>query len=73
MCIIVYLESSKVNDAVDVGMSSKHLTQSLLVCDVHLVEGWPLATDQLNAIQGNLRGVVQAVDNYNLITMLKKG
>jgi hypothetical protein len=72
-CILAYLESCKVDDAVNVRVCCKDLAQCLLVGDVDLVEDWPFAADQLNAVQGYLRRVVQAVDNDNLVAMLKKG
>jgi hypothetical protein len=67
-----YLESGEVNDTVDVWMRSKDLVQALLVCDVDLVKFRSLSAEQLNAIEGNLRGVVQAVDNHDLVAMLEQ-
>lgn len=54
MCILAYLESCEVDDAVYVGMCCKDLAQCLLIGNVDLVEGWPFAADQLNAVQGHL-------------------
>jgi len=61
-----------VNDAVDAWMRSKDLVQALLVRDVDLVKFRSLSAEQLNAIEGNLRGVVQAVDNHDLVAMFEQ-
>jgi hypothetical protein len=60
------------NHTIDVRMRSKDLVHSIFICDVDLVEGWPLAAKQLNAIERNFGGVVKAVDNDDLVAMFEK-
>lgn len=61
------------DDTVDVGVSCKDLVQSLLVGDVDLIEGWSFPADQLDAVQSNLRGVVEVINNDNFIAMFEQG
>jgi hypothetical protein len=68
-----YLQSSKVDNAVNVGMRHKDLVQCLFICDVDLVEVWSLAAEQLDAVEGDFRGIVEAVDNYNFVAMFEEG
>jgi hypothetical protein len=62
-----YLESGKVDDIVDVGVLSKHLVQRGLVCDVAFVEGGALAADELDAVDDLGGGVVEVVDDDDLV------
>ena len=48
-----YLQSSKVDNAVNAGMRHKDLVQCLFICDVDLVEVWSLAAEQLDAVEGD--------------------
>lgn len=68
-----HLESSKVNDTVDLGVRSKDLVELLVVGDVGLVELGPLAADELNAVQGDLGRVVETVYNDDLVAILQQG
>ena len=68
-----YLQSSKVDNAVNIGMRRKDLVQCLFICDVDLVEVWSLAAEQLDAVEGDFRGIVEAVDNYNFVAMFEEG
>jgi hypothetical protein len=68
-----YLQSSKVDNAVNVGMRRKDLVQCLFVCDVDLVEVWSLAAEQLDSVKGDFRGIVEAVDDHNFVAMFEKG
>lgn len=54
-------------------MRCKDLVQCLFICDVNLVEVWSLAAEQLDALEGDFRGIVEAVDNHNFAAMFKKG
>lgn len=69
----MYLQGSKVDDAVDFWVFGKDFHEFCFVCDVDLVEGWPLSTQKLNAIKGNDRGIVEAVDDDHLIVILEEG
>jgi hypothetical protein len=62
-----------VDDTVNLGVGGKDLVEGRLVGDVDLVEGWSLSAEQLNSIQHNLGGVVQAVYDDDLVPMLEEG
>jgi hypothetical protein len=62
-----------VDDAVDGGVFGKHLVEGLLVGDVDLVEIRSAARQQLDAVKGNLRGVVEAVDNDDIVAGVQQG
>lgn len=61
------------NDTIDLGVLIKDLVQGGLVRDVHLVELWSLAADELNAVEGHLGRVVEVIDNHHLVAVLEKG
>lgn len=61
------------DDAVDLGVLLEDLVEAGLVGDVYLVELWPLAADELNAVEGHLGRVVEVIDNHHLIAILEKG
>jgi hypothetical protein len=61
-----------VDHAVDVRMLCKDIVQSCFVGDVNLVELGSFSAEQLNAIECYFGGVVQAVHNHNLVSMLEK-
>lgn len=60
------------DNAVDVWVLGEYLVQALFVGNVDLVENWLLSAEQLNATEGDLRGVVQAVNNNDLVAMFEK-
>lgn len=61
------------DDTLNIRMLGENLGQSLLVGNIDLVELWPLPTEKLYAIKGDLRGVVEAVDDDNFVAMLEEG
>lgn len=67
------LESSKVDDTVNVRVLLEDLVESVLVGDIGLVEFGPLAADELDAIQSDLGGVVEVIDNHDLVAVLQEG
>lgn len=69
----MYLESSEVNDAVNVGVGRKHLVKGSWVGDISLDELRPLAGDQFNAIEDLFGRVVQVVSDDDLVTSLDEG
>ena len=69
----VYLQCSKVNDIVDIGVLLKHLLESSFVCDVCLVELRPLPADELNAVDDFFRRIVEVIHNYDLVIGLEEG
>ena len=68
-----HLERGKMDDTVDIGMRSEDLVQSFFICDIDLVELRSLSAEQLNAVEGNLGGIVEGIDDDDFVTMLKKG
>ncbi|KAJ6444934.1 LOW QUALITY PROTEIN: putative quinone oxidoreductase [Purpureocillium lavendulum] len=67
------LDSFKVDDAVDGGVLGKDLVEALLVGDVDLVEGGPATAEKLDAVEGDLGRVVEAVDNDDIVAVLEEG
>lgn len=67
------LQSSKVDNIVDVGMVGEDLLEGLLVGDVGIVEDGTLAGDGLNTVEDLLGRVVQVVDNDDLVVGLEQG
>ena len=61
------------NDIVDIRVLLKHLVQGLLIGDVERVVLGSLAADQLDAVQDLLGGVVEVVDDDDLVVGLEKG
>lgn len=70
--LLTCLEGSKVNHAVNLGVLLEDLVESILVGDVDLVEVGALAAEELNAVDGDLGGVVKAVDDDHIVAVLKK-
>lgn len=69
---VTHLKGSEVNDAVDGGMLLEDFVYCTFLGEVGLVKDRPLPSDKLNAIEGDLRGVVEVVYNDDLIAMLKQ-
>ena len=61
------------DDIVNVWVLSEDLVERCLVCDVAFVEGGSLAADELDAVDDFWRGVVEVVDDDDLVICLKKG
>jgi hypothetical protein len=61
-----------VNDIVDIRVLLEHLVQGLLISDVERVVLGSLAADQLNAVQDLLGGVVEVVDDDDLVVGLEE-
>lgn len=68
-----HLQSSKVDDIVNVWVLFKHLVERGLVCNVDLVEGRSLAADELDAVHDFWRRVVEVVDDDDLVVCLEEG
>ena len=60
------------NNTVNIWMGSEDFVQSLLVCHIDLVEYWSLTAKKLNAVKGNFRGIVERIDDYDLVAMLEE-
>ena len=61
------------NHIVNVWVLLKHFVQLLLVGDIQRVVLRPLAADELDAVQDLLGGVVEVVDDDDLVVGLEKG
>lgn len=70
---MVHLQSSELDDAVNGGVLLEDLVEGGLVGDVGLVEDRALPADQLHAVEGDLGGVVEAVDDDNIISVFEEG
>lgn len=68
-----HLEGCEVNHTVDIWVSGKDPVKASLICDVDLVEIWSLAAEQFDAVEGHLGGVVQTVDDDDLVAMFEEG
>ena len=60
------------DDTVDIGILSKDFVQCLFVCDIDMVEVWPFAAEQLDAVEGDFGGVVETVDDHDFVAMLEE-
>lgn len=69
---VTCLESCEVNDTVNGGVLLEDLVESLLILDVGLVELGSLAADELDAVESNLRGVVEVIDNHHFVSVLEQ-
>jgi hypothetical protein len=61
-----------VNDIVNIRVLLEHLIQGLLIGDVERVVLGFLAADQLNAVQDLFGGVVEVVDDDDLVVGLEE-
>lgn len=68
-----YLQSSEVDHAVDVGVGCEDLIQTFLVGDIDLVELGSFLAQQLDAVDGDLGGIVETVDDDDLVAMVEQG
>lgn len=66
------LESGEVDDTVDGWVLLKDLVESLLVRDVGLVKLGSLAADELDAVESDLGGVVEVIDNHHFVAVLEQ-
>jgi len=60
------------DDTVDIGILSKDFVQCLFVCDIDMVEVWSLPAEQLDAVEGDFGGIVETVDDHDLVAMLEE-
>lgn len=61
------------NNTVDIRVLLEHLIQLLLVGDIAGVELGSLAADELDAVEDFVRGVVEVVDDDDLVVCLEEG
>lgn len=66
------LQSSEVDNAVNVGVGLEDLVETLLVGDIELDEVGLLAGDKLNTLESLNGGVVQVVSNDHLVASLEE-
>ena len=61
------------NDAVNLGVFGKDIGQTTLVGQVDLVEERAASAEELDAIEGDLGGIVETVDNDDIVAVLEEG
>lgn len=61
------------DDVVNVWMLIEHLVESFLVCNIEFIESGSLPADELNAVDYFLGGVIEAVDDDDLVVGLEEG
>lgn len=61
------------NDAINIRMLLKHFIQSLLIGDIARVELGSLAANELDAVEDFVGGVVEVVDDDDLVVGLEEG
>ena len=61
------------NDIVNIRVLLEHLVQGLLIGDIKRVVLGSLAANQLDAVEDLLGGVVEVVDDDDLVVGLEKG
>lgn len=61
------------DDAVDIWVLLKGLVQIGLIGDIDFDKVWAFATDQLDAIDGLIRGIVQIVCDNDFVSGLEEG
>lgn len=66
-----YLESREVDDAIDGRVGREDLVKLIFLRDIDLVEGRFLAAEELNAINGYLGGIIEVVDDNNVVAVLE--
>ena len=59
------------NKAVNFGVLLEDLVQSLLVCNVYVIVCWSLSANKLDAIEDFFGGVVEIVDDDDLVACFK--
>ena len=59
------------DNAVNLGMRIEDLVERGLVGYVDIVEGGSLAADKLDAVDGNGRGVIEVIDDYDIVVILE--
>ncbi len=60
------------DDAVDLGCLAKTSPGGGLVRNIDLVEGRSLSRDELNAIDCDYGGIVETIDNDDIVTVLEQ-
>lgn len=60
------------DNVVNIWVLLEDLVERSLILNVELVELWLLAADELNAVDDLLRGVVEVVDDDDLIASLEE-
>lgn len=67
-----HLESSEVDNAVNVRVGGKDFVEIGLVGDIDLGECWSLSTDQFNTVESLFGGIVEVIGDDNLIPSLEQ-
>lgn len=68
----VYLESRKMNHAINGGVFGEDMVEGLLIGDVDIVEDGAAAAELLNAVKGDLGGIIKVVDDDDIVAVLEQ-
>lgn len=68
-----YLQRSKVDDRVNLGVLLEDIVKGLLVCNVHAVEVRTLAGEHLNAVDDLGGAIGEVVDDDDFVVGLEEG
>lgn len=66
-----YLESCEMDHGIDVGVCGEDFVKTFFVGHIDLVEIWPFAAEELDAVEGYLGGVVETVDYHDFVAVLE--
>ncbi len=61
------------NDAVNVRMFIEDIIKSSFIGDIYIVKEWTFSTDQFDAVDTFLGGIVKIVDDDDLVVSLQEG
>jgi hypothetical protein len=67
-----HLQSSKVNDVVDIWVLLEDFVERSLICDIALVKSRSLAANELDAVDDFWRGVVKVVDDDDFVVCFEE-
>src|SRR5580700_2639692 len=59
--------------AVNIWMRLEDFLQISFLSDVHLMKFWPFAAYKLDAVERDLEGVVQIVNNHDFVAVFEEG
>jgi len=61
-----------VDNTLNVRVFCEDLIQASFVCNINLVEDWALSAEKLYAVEGDLGGVVETVNDDDLVAMFEE-
>jgi hypothetical protein len=61
-----------VDDTVNFGVLCEYVVKRSLVRHVDLVKNWSLAANQFDTVERDLGGVIEVIDDDDIVTILEK-